>query len=110
MSGANINGYAKLQSVLQLMGAVGAILGLYISLSVAPMRDAIEQSKQDIKDLRAVVVPRAEHDRDWASQDRQFSDLQRQIDQNREDIKSIFTPSDALKQLNDRVAKLEDKK
>lgn len=105
------NGYVKLTTLVSvavpiLLIFTGAV-SLFVALSIAPVQKQLDQYGHDQEIIRGDIVPRKEHDRDWASQDARFSKLQREIDENKSDIKSIYTPSDALKTMSDRLNKLE---
>ena|ERR1700744_5047636 len=101
------NGYARLQSVLQLVGAAGAVLALYISLSVAPMQKDIDQNKSDIRDIRGQIVPRSEHVEKWNSQRDRDAEIQREIDQIRLEIGSQWSVGKELENINNRLDKIE---
>lgn len=109
----NSNGYMRVRDLVAVGVPVitvlsGAIyLFVSLSLSLAPVQRDIIAGREDLKEIRGQLVPRAEHDRDWASQDRQFSDMQRQLDQNRNDIHAIYSPNDALRSLAERLDKME---
>lgn len=101
------NGYIRLSTLMWIVGPVAAAIAGFTTLAIAPMQKDIQSNADAIRDIRIDLVPRKEHDRDWYAQDQRFGDLQRQIDANRVDIKSIYTPSDAIKGLGDRLDKLE---
>lgn len=105
------NGYVRLQTLasvgLPILALFAAAVSLFVSLSIAPIQKQLDQQTHDLESLRSDLVPRKEHDRDWLAQDAHFADIQRQVDMNRDDIKSIYTPSDALKGMTERLDKLE---
>lgn len=111
MAGQASNGYVKANALVAIavpvIGVLSGSIYLFVNLSIAPLQKDITQNHDDIRDIRGQVVPRAEHDRDWASQDRQFADLQRQINENRSDLHAIYSPNDQLKSLSDRLDKME---
>lgn len=108
---AHGNGYVRLQTLatvgLPILALFAAAVSLFVSLSIAPIQKQLDQQTHEQELLRSDLVPRKEHDRDWLAQDAHFADIQRQVDMNREDIKSIYTPSDALKGMAERLDKLE---
>lgn len=62
------NGYVSLTTLVLVAGTLATFLGAYTSLSIAPLVKDIEQNKQDIRDMRAEIVPRSEHQEKWLSQ------------------------------------------
>lgn len=52
-------------------------------------------------------VPRKEMDRVWASQDRQFSDLQRQLDEIKASVANVYSPRDVIRDTLERIDRLE---
>lgn len=105
------NGYVRITTLVAVAVPVllifaGAI-SLFVSLSIAPLQRQADQQRDDIAAIRTDLVPRKEHDRDWLAQDERFADLQRQISNNSVDIRAIYTPSDAMKSMAERLDKLE---
>lgn len=105
------NGYVRITTLVAVAVPVllifaGAI-SLFVSLSIAPLQRQADQQRDDIAAIRGDLVPRKEHDRDWLAQDERFADLQRQISSNSVDIRAIYTPSDAMKSMAERLDKLE---
>lgn len=54
------------------------------------------------------IVTRGEHESKWDAETASASNLQRQIDQIRTDLGSSFSLNDALKDISDRIARLEE--
>lgn len=94
-------------AVLGMVAIIGTTIWFAISVAIAPVQRDLDRSAQDIKDIRIDLVPRREHDRDWAAQDARFSDLQRQIQDNKDNIEKIYTPGDAIKRLQERIDQLD---
>lgn len=110
----NGNGYVRFGTVATTiaacLGAVGSIaiaIWFAITIAIAPMQRETDQNQQEIKDIRTDLVPRREHDRDWAAQDQRFADLERQIQDNKNHTEAIYTPGDAIKRLQDKIDQLE---
>ncbi len=105
------NGYVRITTLVAVAVPVlllfaGAV-SLFVSLSIGPVQRQADRQDTDIIAIRGDLVPRKEHDRDWLAQDERFSDLQRQISTNSADIRAIYTPSDAMKSMAERLDKLE---
>lgn len=60
-----------------------------------------------IADIRAGLVPRAEHERVWANFDQRFTDEQRQIDELKSSSASTYNVRDVLLDLRSRLDALE---
>jgi hypothetical protein len=60
-----------------------------------------------IADIRAGLVPRAEHERVWANFDQRFSDEQRQIDELKASSASTYNVRDFIMDLRNRLDALE---
>lgn len=105
------NGYVRLTTLMAVgvptLTIFAGAIAIFVNMSVAPMQRDIDQNKTDIKGIQTDLVPRKEHDRDWASQDQRFNDLQRQISDNKTHIEAIYTPGDAIKDLHLRIDQLE---
>lgn len=71
--------------------------------------DRLDRTNIDIKDLREQVVPRTEHTEQWMAQRTKDGDIQRQIDELRSNVSSIYSPKDALDRLVRRLDDLEDR-
>lgn len=111
MAGKHENGYVRLTTLVAVTVPVVVLLGglnyQFVTLSIAPLQKDIGSNHDDIRDIRSQLVPRTEHNRDWAAADRQVADLQRQIDENRADIHGIYGPNDAIKAMSDRMDRIE---
>lgn len=109
--GEHSNGYVRLTTLMAVgvptLTIFAGAIAIFVNMSVAPMQRDIDQNKTDIKGIQTDLVPRKEHDRDWASQDQRFNDLQRQISDNKTHIEAIYTPGDAIKDLHLRIDQLE---
>lgn len=112
---ANGNGYARFGTVATTiaacLGAVGTIavaIWFAISIAMAPLQKQLDSQADAIKEIRGELVPRAEHTRDWNAQDQHFSDVQRQIDENKRDIHDMYSAHDALSDLSERLRALEN--
>lgn len=105
------NGYVRLTTLVMvavpLLTIFAGAVSLFVSMSIAPMQKQLDALHEDNTSIHQDLVPRKEHDRDWQAQDARFSDLQRQIDENKADIKSIYTPSDAIHRLETRLDQLQ---
>lgn len=105
------NGYVRLTTLMAVgvptLTIFAGAIAIFVNMSVAPMQRDIDQNKADIKGIQTDLVPRKEHDRDWASQDQRFNDLERQITDNKTHIEAIYTPGDAIKDLHLRIDQLE---
>jgi len=60
-----------------------------------------------IADIRAGLVPRAEHERVWANFDQRFVDQQRQLDELKKQNAELYGPRDFFKSIEERVDRLE---
>lgn len=60
-----------------------------------------------IADIRAGLVPRAEHERVWANFDQRFADEQRQIDEVKAASASVYNVRDVIMDLRNRLDALE---
>lgn len=60
-----------------------------------------------IADIRAGLVPRAEHERVWQNYDQRFTDEQRQIDELKSSSASTYNVRDVLLDLRNRLDALE---
>lgn len=54
------------------------------------------------------IVPRGEHQGKWETQANETANIQRQIDQMREELGSSFSLNDALQSISERIARLEE--
>lgn len=101
------NGHVSVTTLAATVGSVVGALLLFINLSIAPLQKDIEQNKQDIADIRQNIVPRKEHEKDWAAQVKTDGDQDRRIEQIREDFGSTYSLKDALSDMRLRLEKLE---
>lgn len=96
-----------------LIAAAGFIVIVttgFSQLSLAPIRDATGRNSDDIKEINRAIVPRGEHEGHWANTDAAITNLQKQIDQQRQDFGSTYSLRDALSDMQKRLDKLEDTK
>lgn len=70
-------------------------------------RQRIEGS---IADIRAGLVPRAEHERVWQNYDQRFADEQRQIDELKAGSASIYNQRDVIRDILERLDRAEQRK
>ncbi|MER9206828.1 hypothetical protein [Mesorhizobium sp. M0771] len=61
----------------------------------------------DIADIRASLVPRAEHERVWANFDQRFADEQRQIDEIKAATASVYNQRDVIRDILERLDRAE---
>lgn len=110
---AHENGYVKLTTLVSVLlptlTLACAAVGLFVVLSINPVQKDIDALKQDNRDIHGDLVPRKEHDRFDAQLQQQMSGLQRQIDENRSDLHAVYTPGDAIKRMEERLEKLEER-
>lgn len=60
-----------------------------------------------IEDLRKSVVPRGEHEEHWRAVDRQFADVQRQLDDNKRFETDLYSARDIIRDMNERLRAFE---
>lgn len=65
------------------------------------------QTLAAVSDIRAVLVPRAEHERVWQNYDQRFTDQQRQLDELKKQNAELYGPRDFFKSIEERVDRLE---
>lgn len=93
-----------------LISAAGVIVIVttgFSQLSLQPIRDATTRNTDDIKQINANIVPRGEHQGHWDITAGQIVNLQKQIDQQRNDFGSTYSLRDALADMQKRLDKLE---
>lgn len=93
-----------------LISAAGVIVIVttgFSQLSLQPIRDATARNTDDIKQINANIVPRGEHQGHWDITAGQIVNLQKQIDQQRNDFGSTYSLRDALADMQKRLDKLE---
>lgn len=99
------NGYVRLTTLMAVgvptLTIFAGAIAIFVNMSVAPMQRDIDANTSAIKDIRIDLVPRKEHDRDWEAEKERFSDLQRQIDDNKHDLHDMYNAHDALSDMNE---------
>jgi hypothetical protein len=60
-----------------------------------------------IADIRAGLVPRAEHERVWQNYDQRFADEQRQIDEMKAATASVYNQRDVIRDILERLDRAE---
>ncbi|KQS86927.1 hypothetical protein [Rhizobium sp. Leaf383] len=60
-----------------------------------------------VKDIRDGLVPRAEHERVWQSQDQQMAQIQKQIDELKAGQASTYSARDVILDLRERLDRVE---
>ncbi|WP_131114311.1 hypothetical protein [Lichenihabitans psoromatis] len=68
---------------------------------------AVEANRQHIDKLENEVVPRGEHEEHWRAVDRQFADVQRQVDEQKKFQSDLYSARDIIRDLNERTKTLE---
>jgi len=63
-----------------------------------------------IVDMRANLIPRAEHERVWQNYDQRFADQQRQIDEVKQAQNSVYGARDVLMDMRERLDRLEQQR
>lgn len=63
-----------------------------------------------IVDMRANLIPRAEHERVWQNYDQRFLDQQRQIDEVKQAQNSVYGARDVLMDMRERLDRLEQQR
>ncbi len=66
-----------------------------------------QRTENSIKDIRADQVPRAEHQRVWMGYDNQIANLQRQVDEFKQQQGSVYGTRDLLLDLRQRLDRIE---
>ena len=69
--------------------------------------DRFKRIEADVDKLQSSIVPRGEHDQKWVAQSARDAELQRQLDDARNRLESIYTPKDQLSTLQRHVEELE---
>lgn len=76
-------------------------------LSLQGVNTRVDRSERDILAINSSIVPRGEHEGHWANTDAAIANLQKQIDQQRQDFGSTYSLRDALADMQRRLDKLE---
>lgn len=90
----------------------------WISSQTGPLKDNMERADREanavrrevlteIKEVRALIVPRGEHEQRWANASAVTANLQRQIDDNSKAFGSTYSLRDAIGEISKRIDKLE---
>lgn len=66
-------------TLISAAGFIVLIGGLYSTLSLRPLEQAISQNAKDITQLKEDLVPRGEHTEKWRANDNRFDDQSRQL-------------------------------
>jgi len=69
--------------------------------------DRMRRNEARIDDVTKLIVPRGEHEEKWRSNDRQFTDTQRQLDEIKKAYSDLYSPRDALTNLQRRLEDVE---
>lgn len=107
---AYINGNTAGQDRLQTQ--LAAFIANSVSRPELDERRAASDARMDALEAQVLritegIVPRGEHEGHWQNQAASAENLQRQIDQMRNDFGSSFSLNDTLKALMERVDRLE---
>ncbi len=100
-------------------GLLITVIGALGGLALLPVYHTLESHGTSIEKQRDVAVPRAELTEKFASVDRDFDNarqnrimadenLQRQIDDIRRAVNGIYGATDVIKDISDRLKKVED--
>jgi len=68
------------------------------------------RTEGSIVDMRANLIPRAEHERVWQNYDQRFLDQQRQIDEVKQAQNSVYGARDVLMDMRERLDRLEQQR
>lgn len=93
-----------------LIAAAGVIIIIttgFSQLSLQPIRDQAQRNSTDIEHINLNIVPRGEHQGHWDITAAEIANLQKQIDQQRNDFGSTYSLRDALADMQKRLDKLE---
>lgn len=90
-------------------GFIVFITTAYSQLSLQGVNTRVDRSERDIAAINGAIVPRGEHEGHWANTDVAISNLQKQIDLQRQDFGATYSLKDALTQINKRLDNLEGK-
>lgn len=66
-----------------------------------------KRTEAAIADIRAGLVPRAEHERVWQSYDQRFADEQRQLDELKSQFGSVYSQRDVVRDILERLDRAE---
>lgn len=69
--------------------------------------ERLTRIEMDVRDARESIVPRAEHAEKWSSFNTQLANIQRQVDETKQSLYVIYTPTKAIDRLFARVDELE---
>jgi Flp pilus assembly protein TadB len=78
---------------------------LLVQQATSERMDRFEAALMKVQDG---IVPRGEHEGKWVTQANETANVQRQIDQMREELGSSFSLNDALQSISERIARLEE--
>lgn len=101
------NGHISMPAFLGILGSVSASLIYFINLSIAPLQKDISQNSLSIHEMREDIVPRKEHEKDWAAQVKTDSDQDKRIEQMRQDFGGTYSLKDAIMDMKSRLETLE---
>lgn len=71
-------------------------------------KESREQVNTALRDIQTNLVPRREHELQWAANAREMSDIQRQIDEVKKNQADTYSARDVLLELKTRQRELED--
>lgn len=95
-------------TLISAAGFIVLVTTAFGQLSLQSIRDSNERNTADIRQINDAIVPRGEHAQHWAKTDADIVNLQKQIDQIRNDFGNTYSLHDALSDLQKRLDKLED--
>jgi hypothetical protein len=93
--------------LLVIVGMFGAIVIWGFNSYLSGMTDNFDRFHADFVKLQDSVVPRGEHIGHWDAQVTADANLQRQIDELRATFGGTYSLGDQIKNLGDRLARLE---
>jgi hypothetical protein len=71
--------------------------------------DRMRRNDSRIDDVMKEIVPRGEHQEKWRSNDRQFLDAQRQLDEIKKAYSGLYSPRDVLANLQRRLENVKQR-
>lgn len=103
------------EATTDLKASVASVSAIMVTRQEMDWRQARSQEDRlrtegSIVDLRANMIPRAEHERVWSNYDQRFVDQQRQIDEVKQAQNSVYGARDVLMDMRERLDRLEQQR
>jgi hypothetical protein len=93
--------------LLVIIGMFGAIVVWGFNSYLTSLQSTLSGLQTQVVAIDQGIVPRGEHQERWRAQEASVANVQREVDQMRNDFGSSFSLNDTLKALMERVDRLE---